>query len=237
VTDKRFLIVNADDFGQSCGVNRGIIQARESGIVTSASLMVRWPAAQQAAQYARVNPAFGMGLHLDLGEWAYRDGEWKPLYEVVPLSDACQAAEEVQRQVAMFQSFVGRAPTHLDGHQHVHLKETVLPTVEQIAGDLRIPVRGRTASVRYCGHFYGQLAHGEPFPEGITFDRILSILDSLPDGYTELGCHPAFAGDLDTMYAYERETELAVLCHPAMRTAITERGVELCSFAALAGRT
>jgi len=41
MSDRRYLIVNADDFGQSPGVNRGIIQAHEHGIVTSASLMVR----------------------------------------------------------------------------------------------------------------------------------------------------------------------------------------------------
>ena len=41
---KRCLIVNADDFGQSTGVNQGIITAYEQGIVTSASLLVRWPA-------------------------------------------------------------------------------------------------------------------------------------------------------------------------------------------------
>ena len=41
----RAVIVNADDFGQSAGINRGIVEAHERGIVTSASLMVRWPAA------------------------------------------------------------------------------------------------------------------------------------------------------------------------------------------------
>jgi len=46
---QRYLIVNADDFGQSQGVNRGVIAAHEHGIVTSASLMVRWPAAIEAA--------------------------------------------------------------------------------------------------------------------------------------------------------------------------------------------
>ncbi len=46
---KRALIVNADDFGQSFGVNRGIMEAHQRGIVISASPMVRWPAAREAA--------------------------------------------------------------------------------------------------------------------------------------------------------------------------------------------
>jgi len=53
MTANKYLIVNADDFGQSTGINRGIIEAHERGVVTSASLMVRWPAAIDAAQYAR----------------------------------------------------------------------------------------------------------------------------------------------------------------------------------------
>src|SRR3712207_8784245 len=54
------------DFGLTDGVNRGIIEAHERGIVTSASLMVRYPAAKDAADYARSNPALSVGLHVDL---------------------------------------------------------------------------------------------------------------------------------------------------------------------------
>ena len=49
VNPARHLIVNADDFGYSRGVNRGIIEAHERGIVTSASLMVKQPASEEAA--------------------------------------------------------------------------------------------------------------------------------------------------------------------------------------------
>lgn len=49
MADERHLVVNADDFGLSPGVNRGVIEAHEAGIVTSASLMVRWPGAAEAA--------------------------------------------------------------------------------------------------------------------------------------------------------------------------------------------
>lgn len=58
---KPYLIVNANDFGQSAGVNQGIITAHEQGIVTSASLMVRWPAAVEATAYGRAHPEFSLG--------------------------------------------------------------------------------------------------------------------------------------------------------------------------------
>src|SRR4051794_39741974 len=77
---QRYLIVNADDFGQSRGVNAGIVEAHERGVVTSASLMVRWPAAAEAAACARSHPRLAVGLHLDLGEWECRDGTWVARY-------------------------------------------------------------------------------------------------------------------------------------------------------------
>src|SRR6266566_7386787 len=122
---ERYLIVNADDFGQSPGVNRGIITGHEQGIVTSASLMVRWAAAAEAAAYGRTHPALSVGLHVDLGEWVYRDETWVALYEVVPLADRAAVTEEVSRQLAAFRRLMGREPTHIDSHQHVHRDEPV----------------------------------------------------------------------------------------------------------------
>src|SRR5215211_263293 len=81
----RMLVVNADDLGMSAGVNRGIFEAHERGIVTSASLMVRWPGVREAAAYAKAHPRLGVGLHLDFAEWSIRDEQWVPLYEVVDL--------------------------------------------------------------------------------------------------------------------------------------------------------
>ena len=118
----RYLIVNADDFGLSDGVNRGIIEAHEHGVVTGTSLMVRWPAAADAAVYCRQHPRLSSGLHIDLGEWMFREGEWRALYEVVPLEDPVSIEREVNRQVKIFREMVGRNPSHLDSHQHVHLR-------------------------------------------------------------------------------------------------------------------
>jgi predicted glycoside hydrolase/deacetylase ChbG (UPF0249 family) len=71
----RYLTVNADDFGFTRGVNCGILEAHDRGIVTSASLMVERPAATEAADEARERPRLGVGLHAEVGRWSgYADG-------------------------------------------------------------------------------------------------------------------------------------------------------------------
>src|SRR5215467_13708276 len=149
MTARRLLIVNADDFGQSAGVNRGIVQAHRRGIVTSASLMVRQPAAAQAVELSTACPALSLGLHLDLGEWRPRGGEWAALYEVVPLGDRRAVEDEVARQLAAFRRLAGRDPTHVDSHQHVHLREPVRSIVEACARELVVPLRRCDAAIRY----------------------------------------------------------------------------------------
>ena|SRR5258706_1613678 len=227
---KRYLIVNADDFGLSFGVNQGIIEAFEHGIVTSTSLMVNWIGAAEAAAYARKHPNLSLGLHLDLGEWAYRDGEWVTLYEEVPLNDAMAIENEVNRQLASFRFFLGKDPTHIDSHQHVHREEPAQSVVTTIARELSIPLRHFNSSVSYCGNFYGQMAEGEPYAEAISVDGLIQTLETLPPGITELCCHPGYGDNLDTMYKAERAIEVQTLYDPRVRTALDELGIELCSF-------
>ncbi len=63
---KRFLIFNADDFGASTGVNRGILECHTRGVVTSASLMVTGRAAREAVAMSRDHPGLSVGLHWDV---------------------------------------------------------------------------------------------------------------------------------------------------------------------------
>jgi chitin disaccharide deacetylase len=228
---KRNLIVNADDFGLSEGINRGIIRAHEQGIVTSASLMVRGAAATEAAHYARKHPRLSIGLHLDLAEWVYRDGEWKPLYQVVPPDDEGAVAGEVGRQLEAFRRLLRRDPTHLDSHQHAHRNEPARSVISRLAQSLSVPLRSFTPRVEYCGDFYGQTGEGDPYPEGISLEGLLKTIRNLPAGITELGCHPGEDEDLHSVYRIERMQEVAVLCHPRVRAALESNAVELCSFA------
>jgi predicted glycoside hydrolase/deacetylase ChbG (UPF0249 family) len=226
----RQLIVNADDFGLSHGVNRGIIEAHEQGIVTSASLMVQWPAAVEAATYAGEHPDLSLGLHIDLGEWIYRGAEWVHLYEVVSVDDGPAVNEEITRQLDAFRRLVGKDPTHLDSHQHVHLNEPVHTMAAEIARKLKIPLRDCDADVQYCGYFYGQTANGCALPEAVSVDGLLRILSSLPPGVTEIGCHAGLEDDLETMYRSERIQEVRTLCDPRVRSALASEGIELISF-------
>jgi predicted glycoside hydrolase/deacetylase ChbG (UPF0249 family) len=228
---RRTLVVNADDFGQSAGITRGIIEAHERGIVTSASLMVLWPASDRAAAYARARPALSVGLHLDLGEWTYRDGGWRMLYARVDLTDRGSVEHAVRVQLERCCDLLGRAPTHLDSHQHVHRKEPLRSILQRLAAELAIPLRHFSPAIRHHGGFYGQSATGEPLPDLIQASRLVAWFAQVPDGVTELACHPGYADDLNTMYGAERRTELRTLCAGEVRRALTDQRIQLASFA------
>src|SRR4051794_10723769 len=106
------MIVNADDFGLSPGVTRGILRAHRRGIVTSTSLMVRGVHAAAAAARARDAPTLDVGLHLDLAEWRFSGGSWVANYVRIDLDDANAVRDEVVAQVGLFRELVGRDPTH-----------------------------------------------------------------------------------------------------------------------------
>jgi predicted glycoside hydrolase/deacetylase ChbG (UPF0249 family) len=231
---RRHLIVNADDFGMTEGINEGVMEAHASGIVTSATLMVRRPAAGNAAVYAVSHPRLSLGLHIDLGEWVYGEGTWVARYEVVDTSDRDAVAAEVDRQIDVFQTLVGRGPTHLDSHQHVHRQEPVATVVREAGGRLGVPVRHQAQHVTYRGDFYGHSGKGEPYPEGITVDGLLAVLEDLGPGWSELGCHPGKPdAALDDTYRDERAIELAVLCNPRIRAGLGAQRITLASFHAV----
>jgi predicted glycoside hydrolase/deacetylase ChbG (UPF0249 family) len=230
MTRGKYLIVNADDFGQSAGINRGIIESFENGIVTSASLMVRWSGAADAAGYSREHPDLSVGLHVDLAEWMFQDGSWVSLYEMVPTDDREAVEEEISRQLATFVKLTGSKPTHIDSHQHVHRSEPARSILIEVAREVGVPLRDLSSKVQYSGAFYGQTQEGKPLPNRISSDALTRIFSDLPYGVTEVGCHPAKQIDVHTMYGTERLEELRVLCDEQVRESIEKMNIELCSF-------
>src|SRR4051794_29334211 len=227
------LIVNADDLGISRGVNAGILRAHLNGIVTSTSLMVRGPAADEAASLAKQHPSLDVGLHVDLEEWEYGDDGWFRKYAVLnddARTDPVRLAAEVRLQVARFRELIGHDPSHLDSHQHVHQSEPLKSVMIELANELAVPLRHDDPRVRYCGEFYGQSGHGEPYPEGITVKALCRILQELTPGITELCCHPGIGQDHSSCYSAERERECAALCDQRVRTALGDAGIKLTDY-------
>lgn len=233
-TDARLLIVNADDFGQSLGVNRGIVEAHERGIVTSASLMTRWPAATDAVGYWRSRRSLGLGLHLDLGEWKFLDGTWVPRYQTVDLDDSDSVAAEITRQLEQFHRLTDAAPTHIDSHQHVHLRPQIRDIAIAAAARLGVPLRHCDPEIGYCGDFFGQDERGVPLHDRIHPSSLQRLLRNLPHAVTELACHPGFADDLETTYRRERAMEVDALCDPSLREICRQESIELASFERIA---
>ena len=226
----RSLIVNADDFGLSEGTNRGIIEAHERGIVTSTSLMVRQPAVASAVAYAMAHPGFSIGLHLDLGEWEWHDGGWVQTCDVVATDDANAVAAEIERQLETFHRLMGRVPTHLDSHQHVHQHEPARTAALAVAARLGVPLRGIAGDIPFCGHFYGHGPKASAFPGGISVENLLRLLRELPAGTTELSCHPGLDEALVSCYRTERLTEVQTLCDPRVREAVQSEEIRLAGF-------
>jgi chitin disaccharide deacetylase len=215
----RYLIVNADDFGQSDGINRGIMEAHEHGIVTSASLMVDEPAADQAARLSAELPGLSIGLHVMV-----TDERASP---VMNLSDTGALGAELARQMERCVSLLGRLPDHLDSHHNVHLLPEAAPCFRAVAEVHGLVLRGHSA-IRYFPGFYGQW-DGETHLEHVGVDSLIGMVErEVGEGVTEFGCHPGYVDPaLASTYAIEREAELETLCDPRVRAGLDHLGIEL----------
>ena len=217
----RFLIVNADDFGMSEPINRGIVETHAHGIVTSTSLLVTGAAAQAASEIARDHPALSVGLHVDMSGVRLAGGT---------LDDLRLVSVELERQLALFQRLMGRLPTHVDSHHHVHLRFNVARVFLEMSERYGLPLRGLSPVV-YIGGFYGQWPPGRSAISRISPAALIALLDELGPGLYALGCHPGYSEpNAVDVYRHEREVELRSLTDPRVRDQIDRRAISLVSY-------
>ena len=141
-TEKRRLIVNADDFGLSRSVNEAVIRAHREGILTTASLMVNEAGFDEAVKLAKENPKLGVGLHLTLlcGKSALppekipglvnAQGQFggNPVLVGLQYFTKPQLREQLRSEIhAQFEKFhsTGLPLDHVNGHLHLHLHPAI----------------------------------------------------------------------------------------------------------------
>ena len=145
------LIVNADDFGLTAGVNRAVAELHTSGVLTSTTLMARAGATAEAIEIARAKPSLGVGCHVVLvdGEPILSPREVPTLVDqktgcfplnlttfLARLFTGRIAAEEIEAEVAaQIHSLKaqGLELTHVDTHKHTHMFPAVLRPVLRAA--------------------------------------------------------------------------------------------------------
>ena len=161
------LILNADDFGLTRGVNQGIIRAHRDGILTSATLMATGPAFEDAVSLARANPQLGVGCHLVLTGGApvapYREirslvGKGRGLPKSLGLllariSLGRVRPEDLERELrAQIEKIreAGIEPTHIDTHKHTHAHPVIMGALGRVAREFGITrVRKPTENLRH----------------------------------------------------------------------------------------
>jgi predicted glycoside hydrolase/deacetylase ChbG (UPF0249 family) len=265
----RTVVINADDLGIDPRRDEGIFEALEAGAVTQTSLLVRGPSARAAAERARDRNA-ALGLHLDLTE----TDACAPKEAIVTLLDEsgrklgkhglrlaadrvdlAHVAHEAEAQIAAFEELVGKNPTHVDGHQHVHVIPRFVETLATVFGragirTVRIPEQPMSAD---APEYYTQVSEHASTARAIYARHGIASTDSFVGldlmgdasdafrmraaviaarGSVEVMVHPGYAGtgwdDFNESPAREHELRV-LLAHPLRGLG----GVTLGTFAGL----
>ncbi|UOE53214.1 chitin disaccharide deacetylase [Cytobacillus oceanisediminis] len=218
------LIVNADDFGYSPGVNYGILHSHLYGIVNSATMMMNMPGTEQALAMASQYPGLRTGVHLVLTcgkpllshliTLTNKGGYFRSQADLDGIS-----AEELELEwSAQIDRFIGAGltPSHLDSHHHVHTREEFLPVVQSLSNKYDLPFRVNGVQVLEGVKSYSHRCLFDFYGDGIQEDYFSRLAEKAEDGETvEVMCHPAFADQLlmeGSSYNLMRIKELEILC-------------------------
>ncbi|MBO9129961.1 chitin disaccharide deacetylase [Bacillus sp. 165] len=219
------LIVNADDFGLTRGVNHGIIDAHVNGIVNSTTMMMNMVGTEHAAELAKQHPTLGVGVHLVLTAGQPLHTNVRSLVDENGLFYSNQSLRsrvinekeleaEWTAQIERFFSY-GLTPTHLDSHHHVHTLEQAYPVFCKLAKKYNLPVR---RSVIYSDkevNVFSDQFFVDFYGDGVCKEYFQILQTRVQDGETvEIMCHPAYVDEgllRCSSYTLKRAEELEIL--------------------------
>ncbi len=241
------VIFNADDFGLTPGVNKGIATSCLQGVVRSTTMMVAMEGEQHGLGVLPNAPSLAVGLHMRLTSGkpltagqslVDKDGEFFG-YDQYWDNQAFKQEEIYAEACAQVEHFLsnGLSLSHIDGHHHAHTHPKVLPVIEEVAAKYKVPLRGsqelgiNSKQLRYSfsDKFYG----GD-----VSLENALHIVKSHlgSTDVLEIMCHPAFVDPpLTRMSSYTalREKELSILTSPVLMEQFDELGVILGNYSIL----
>lgn len=203
----KYLVVNADDFGYSPSVNKGIVEAHKKGIVTSTSVMVDAIASEEAKALTQFND-LSIGLHFAVKDFNHVQNEFK-------------------RQLEKFISIVGTNPDHIDTHKLAATDKGFKDLLSEYSRQNNIPIR-QFGFAKFIDSFFGMHSHDD-----VSVGRLKSAIDQATDDYNEIMCHVGYSDDYlrqHSSYNDMREQELRVICDPEIKQYITEKGLKLCNW-------
>ena len=265
------LIVNADDYGRSPDIARGIREAHLNGVVTSTTCMMNIrTTARDIAMALNEAPDLKMGVHLNLTakkpilprQWVLsitdEDGSFlKPDAFFANLSniDILEVKAEWRAQIEAYIAAAGTKPSHLDSHHHSSysspaLFKAMLELAREYDCAIRYPITPSSSAGEFietakCApEFFEEFKPRRPenfiaifYDEGATKENLINILNTLPEGTSELMCHPGYVdqefADKESIYNFKRNEERNILTDSTVKKAIQANGIQLISFADL----
>lgn len=247
------VIFNSDDFGYSHGVNYGIVDAYQRGILTSTTLMANMPGFEHAVKLKEF-PDLGVGVHLTLTcgrpllknvDSLTDEGRFKQLsFYTQPFEvDGDQLYQEWNTQIQKIYR-AGIIPTHLDSHHHTHTFGMNQEIVIALAKKYDLPVRGnfeRKAEVQHVDYFEPYFDDvGETVIEKRQIDCSIEkylegLLATLRENKTiEVMCHTAYLDQAllkGSSFIFPRLNQVEFLIHSEFAQLVKEdRLIELITY-------
>lgn len=246
------LIINADDFGYSEGVNYGIVRAFTHGVVTSTTLMANGLEVEHAITLAAQHPGLDIGIHVVLDylspvtdvtlvpSLVNHQGQFKRWPDIDANSiELCEVALEIENQIQFLLKH-GVVLTHMDSHHHIHLHPHIFEICVRLANKYGLWLR-LTPQVSQWHHAIVRnykvktiVCNAMFYKESVSEDFFNPYVSQ--HAIEELMTHPAYCDALllkGSSYAIERITELRVLTQSALKDKLKDQGIILTSYSKL----
>lgn len=242
------LIVNADDFGMSTGVNYGILECFKNGIVTSTSMMVNTPGFEHGIELMRQNK-LDVGIHfvltirkplmnpIEIPSLVNDRGEFEHNIKRLDVADKNEIKLELMAQLNKFIN-TGFTPSHIDFHHEVNFAKNALEVAIEIAKEYNLPMRAfepnSIAKMNEAGIKHSKKFLYEFTGKNLTIESFINEVNKARgEDLAEIMTHPAYLDNYlqnYSSYNLQRVQELEILTCKEIKKFIKDNEIELIGF-------